>query len=54
MLLQLPAVYGMTETSPVTNVDISQTPGCAGHMIANTLGKVGNIYMMQKPFNTEQ
>jgi len=33
-------LYGMTETSPVTNVDISQTPGCAGHMIANTLGKI--------------
>ncbi|GFO49199.1 4-coumarate--coa ligase 1-like [Plakobranchus ocellatus] len=35
--------YGMTETSPVTNLDMTQTPGSAGHMLPNTLGKIVDV-----------
>lgn len=32
--------YGLTETSPVTNLDMSQTFGCAGQFVPNTQGKI--------------
>ena len=35
--------YGLTETSPLTNLDTTQTIGCAGSMVANTVGKIVDI-----------
>ncbi|CAL1545805.1 unnamed protein product [Lymnaea stagnalis] len=35
--------YGLTETSPVTNVDITGTPGSIGPMVANTMGKIVDL-----------
>ncbi|XP_059160340.1 uncharacterized protein LOC131943956 isoform X2 [Physella acuta] len=35
--------YGMTETTPVTNVDTTATPGSIGNMVVNTLGKIVDV-----------
>ncbi|GFO49197.1 4-coumarate--coa ligase 1-like [Plakobranchus ocellatus] len=32
--------YGLTETSPLINVDMTETPGASGHMLPNTWGKI--------------
>jgi len=32
--------YGLTETSPVTNIDLTQTFGCTGNFVCNTEGKI--------------
>uniref|UniRef100_A0A2C9JEU9 Luciferin 4-monooxygenase n=1 Tax=Biomphalaria glabrata TaxID=6526 RepID=A0A2C9JEU9_BIOGL len=35
--------YGLTETSPVTNVDVTGTPGSIGNLVANTQGKIVDL-----------
>ncbi|KAH9519673.1 4-coumarate--CoA ligase 1 [Bulinus truncatus] len=35
--------YGLTETSPVINVDVTGTPGSIGNLVANTQGKIVDL-----------
>ncbi|GFS23347.1 4-coumarate--CoA ligase [Elysia marginata] len=42
-VLNLRQGYGLTETSPVTNIDMTRTEGSIGHMIPNTRGMMVDL-----------